>query len=158
VTKEGRPFTITTPDFCLALVEFDYGVVARLTANFYVAGSYQAGSIEIHGDAGRVWLQDFQNFGGHVKAADYGKPYEDIPLVRPQEKGIEFGRGIDEMARAMLEGRPQRATGAHAAHVCEIVVAIERSASEGKPVALTSTFPQPQPIDFAALSPFTPKA
>lgn len=156
VTKDGRPFTITTPDFCLAFIEFDNDVSLRLTANFYAKFSHQGGAIEFHGDAGRVWVQDFQNFGAEVKVADYNKPYETIEPVR-KEQSIEFGRGIDEMARAMLENRPQRATGAHAAHVCEIVIAIEKSAAaNNQPVELTSTFPPPKPIDFAALSPYTP--
>jgi len=154
VTKENRPFTITNPDFALALLEFGNGVVARLTANFYTR-SRQGGEIEIHGDLGRIWIEDFQNFGAKVESAAYGEESKEVPLIRPRGRGIEFGRGVDEMATAMLAGRPQRATGAHAAHVIEILEAIETSAAEGRPVEVRSEFVSPLPIDIRALHPFT---
>ena len=45
VTKEGRKFTITTPDYVLAMLEFEAGLTARLSANFYVAGGKQGQGI-----------------------------------------------------------------------------------------------------------------
>jgi hypothetical protein len=46
----------------------------------------------------------------------------------------------------MDEGRPQRATGAQAAHVVEILCAIQQSYTEGRPVEVTSTFTPPTPM------------
>lgn len=154
VTKEGRPFSLTTPEFSLALLEFEEGPLARLTANFYVEGSKQGGSLEFHGDLGRIYLGHFQNFAADVEFGLYGQPYEKQPLPRPLSGWIgEFGRGVDEMATAMLEDRPQRATGAQAAHVVEIITAIQRSASTSQPVEVTSDFVRPTPVDFARLHP-----
>jgi hypothetical protein len=49
----------------------------------------------------------------------------------------------------MAEGRPQRATGAQAAHVVEILCAIQQSYTEGRPVEVTSNFPPPWPMEWA---------
>ena len=152
LTMEGRPFHLNVPDFALALIEFDSGVVARLTANFYVEGSHQNGSLEIHGDAGRIFLGNFQVFNAKVEVGEYGKPYEPVEIARPTD-GAEFARGVDELTVSMLADRPQRSTGRQAAHVCEIIEAIGLSADEGRPVDVTSTFVAPKPVDFSELAP-----
>jgi predicted dehydrogenase len=53
---------------------------------------------------------------------------------------------VVEIAEAMAEERPQRATGAQAAHVVEILCAIQQSYTEGRPVEVTSNFPAPWPM------------
>jgi hypothetical protein len=47
----------------------------------------------------------------------------------------------------MRLGTPQRVTGAQALHVLEICLGILRSAEEGRPVAISSTFQPPPPLD-----------
>ncbi|MDB6167892.1 MAG: oxidoreductase domain protein [Verrucomicrobia bacterium] len=149
VTKEGRKFTITTPDFVLAMLEFEEGLTARLSANFYVKGGKQGGGVEFTGDEGSVYLGDFQDFGARVEYAPFGKPFEEVSLVRPPFKGTEFARAVDEMTAAMIAGRPQRATGAQAAHVVEILEAMGTSMKDGGPVAVASRFTPPAPMDWA---------
>jgi len=58
-------------------------------------------------------------------------------------RGVDWGRALDELAAAIAEQRPHRATGAHAAHVVEILDAVETSRHESRTVELTSSFPQP---------------
>jgi predicted dehydrogenase len=150
VTNEGRPFHISTPDFVVTMLEFAGGQIARLTTNFYIRNTKQGGSLEFHGDAGSLYLQDFQNFGAAVEFAPYGAdPLAPVPPVREPFPGIEFGRGVDDLATAIQEGRPQRATGKHAAHVIDILCSIERSLQEGRRVEVTSTFTPPQPMEWA---------
>jgi predicted dehydrogenase len=149
VTKEGRKFTITTPDFVLAMLEFEEGLTARLSANFYVKGGKQGGGIEFTGDDGSVFLGSFQDFGSAVEFAPLGKPFEPVELVRAPFKGTEFARAIDEMTQAMIAGRPQRATGAQAAHVVEILEAMGTSMQRGGPVAVSSSFKPPAPMEWA---------
>jgi len=75
--------------------------------------------------------------------------YEPVPLVREPYPGCEWGRALTEMYDAIIAGRPQRATGAQAAHVVEILNAIATSAKEGRPVPITSDFTPPSPMDWA---------
>lgn len=149
VTKEGLAFHITTPDFATAMLEFEEGLTVRFTANFYVGGGKQGGGLEFIGDLGSVYLGDFQQFNAAVEFATYGKPYEKVEPLRPPFTGVEFARGVEEMSKDMLAGRPQRSTGAHAAHIVEILEAIETSIKQGGAVAVASDFPRPTPMDWA---------
>ncbi|MEO6876206.1 MAG: Gfo/Idh/MocA family oxidoreductase [Opitutaceae bacterium] len=149
VTKEGRKFSITTPDFVMAMLEFEEGLTARLSANFYVQGGKQGGGLEFSGDNGSVYLEDFQRFDAKVEYAPLGGAFENVPLVREPFKGCEFARAVEEMALAMIDGRPQRATGAQAAHVVEILEAIGTSMRDGGRVAVNSNFTPPAPMEWA---------
>lgn len=149
VTKEGVPFHIDTPDFVVAAIEFANGSVARLTTNFYVGHHSKQKGIEFHGDKGSLYLSDWQGFSGSVEIADFGKAYEPVPLVKEGYQGTEWARGVVEMAEAMQENRPQRITGAQAAHVVDILTSVQRSFTEGHPVEITSDFAQPEPMDWA---------
>ena len=55
-------------------------------------------------------------------------------------RGIDWGWALDELSTAISEQRPPR-YGTHAAHVVEILDAVETSRDEGRAVELTSTFP-----------------
>lgn len=149
VTKEGRKFSITTPDFVLAMLEFEEGLTARLSANFYVQGGKQGGGLEFTGDQGSVYLGDFQGFDAKVEFAPLGGAYEAVPPVRTPFKGTEFARAVEEMTEAMVAGRPQRASGSQAAHVVEILEAVGTSMRDGGPVAVKSNFVPPAPMDWA---------
>jgi predicted dehydrogenase len=148
-TKEGRKFTITTPDYVLALLEFEEGLTARLSANFYVQGGKQGGGLEFSGDDGSVYLGSFQDFGAPVEFAPLNQPFAAVPPVREPFKGTEFARAVEEMTQAMLAGRSQRATGAQAAHVVEILEAMGTSMKQGGPVAVTSHFTPPAPMEWS---------
>ena len=165
LTKEGVPFHIATPDFSLAAIEFANGAVVRLTANFYVGFQSKQRGIEFHGDKGSLFLSDWHNFNGIVEYADFGGNWNDLntkyehlsyvkePYVGNVEvdphAGVEWSRGIVDMAEAIQENRPQRITGAQAAHVIDIVCGIQMAIHEGCRVEITSDFPQPKPMDWA---------
>lgn len=149
VTKEGRPFSITTPDFAVTMVEFDGGAVARLTTNFYVLNSVSQQGVEFHGDAGSLHLGSWQNFDTSLRFAPFGQPYEDVPPLRPPFEGTRWGMNVAEVADAIRENRPHRATGEHAAHVVEILQAAVESMRTHRPVALVSSFAAPEPLEWA---------
>ena len=165
VTRSGEPFHVTTPDFSVAAVEFSDGTVARLTANFYVGFHGKQRGMEFHGDEGSLFLSDWHNFDGAVEYAGFGGTiphadtrYERLPYVREPyagdlaadpHAGVEWSRGVLDMAEAIREGRPPRTTGAQAAHVVDIVTAIQETFQDGRRVAITSEFPQPAPMEWA---------
>ena len=149
VTNEGRPFHISAPDYSVISLELANGAIARLTANFYVRGGKQGSGLEFHGDIGSLYLSNFQQFNASVEYADYGESYQPVPLLRPPFEGTEYSRGVQELAIAMQQGRPQRATGAQAAHVIDVLCAIHQSMREGQRVSVTSTFTPPIPMDWA---------
>jgi predicted dehydrogenase len=148
VTSEGVPFHIDTPDWVVAAVELADGTVVRLTTNFYVGHHGKQKGLEFHGDGGSLYLSSFQDFDAQVQVAEFGKTYAPVPLVRPGFQGVDWGRAVAEIADAMAENRPQRASGAQAAHVVEACCAISESLASGRPVEVTSDFTPPWPMDW----------
>lgn len=149
VTKEGVAFHIETPDWVVAAVELSNGTVVRLTTNFYVGHHSKQKGIEFHGDLGSLYIDSWQNFHASVEFAEYGKSYEPVTPVKEPYQGTEWGRSVAELADAIAENRPQRPTGAQAAHVVEICQAISTSLTQGGSVEVTSDFTPPTPMDWA---------
>jgi predicted dehydrogenase len=142
MTSSGEPFTPGSPDFGVAVLELESGVVVRLTANFYVSRLTKQSGIELHGDTGSIHLADWQLFDSKVELARFGEPYESVPVENPYP-GTDWGRALGDLSHAIGSGHPHRATGAHAAHMCEILDAIAVSVVEGRAVEITSSFTRP---------------
>lgn len=148
-TKEGVDFHIDTPDFVTAAIELANGTLVRLTTNFYVGHHSKQSGIEFHGDLGSVHISSWQNFDATVEFAEFGGQYEPVPYVKTPHKGTEWGRGALDMAQAIQENRPHRATGKQAAHIVEILEATSTSLQSGQAVEVTGEFDQPALMDWA---------
>ena len=152
VTVDGTPFRIGSPDLVVVAVELEGGAVVRLTASFYVGRPVkQHGSLEFHGDDASLALGSFQDFDATVEVGAYGETYEPVALVRPGYRGTAWARGVAEMAGAIGEGRPHRASGEQAAHIVDILEAATTSmANEGRRIEITSTFASPPLMPWAS--------
>jgi predicted dehydrogenase len=152
-TLAGEPYRIGSPDLIVAGVELESGAVLRLTTSFYVGRpARQTSSIEFHGDLGSLSLGSFQAFDAAVEAGPFRGELEPVPFVREPYPGTAWSRGVAEMAEAILEDRPHRATGEQAAHIVDILAAVAESrAHDGRSVAVSSTFPRPELMDWARL-------
>ena len=146
MTKEGKPFHISTPDFAVTMIELVDGPLVRLTSSFYVR-SKQAG-LELHGDLGSLHVNP-HSFNQPVEFAEFGKPYATVPFLKKPHSGLDWGRAIGDMAEAISQNRPHRATGEQAAHVVEICCAAHQSIKRNKPVEIASTFVPPAPMEWA---------
>jgi predicted dehydrogenase len=142
-TTGGDAFTPEAPDFGVAVVELEGGPVVRLTANFYVSRLTKQSGIELHGDTGSIHLADWQLFDSAVELARFGEEYAAVP-VENAFPGTDWGRALGDLSDAIVSGRPHRATGAHAAHIVEVLDATATSVAEGRSVDITSTFPRPE--------------
>jgi predicted dehydrogenase len=145
---DGTPFTPGAPDFAVAVLEHEGGVVTRLTASFYVGPSAQRG-IEVHGDEGSIWMPTWAEADSRLEVKRRGGEYERVQHVREAYDGIDWGRALVDLARAVDEGRPHRASAEHAAHVVEVLNAAETSAATGAPVPVASGFVPPEPMEWA---------
>lgn len=102
--------------------------------------------MEFHGDDGSLYLGNCFHFDADVAHAESESDFTSLPLLREPFEGVEFGRGLQDFAQAILENRPHRAAAAHAAHVIEIMEAIDTSIASGNPIKIGSTFPTPTPM------------
>jgi predicted dehydrogenase len=142
VTTAGEPFTVGAPDFGVAWVELEGGPVVRLTTSFYVGQHSKQRGIEFHGDTGSLFISSWQGFDAAVELAPFGGDYEPVPVPGAFHR-VDWGKALAELSDAISEQRPHRATGAHAAHVVEILDAVETSIRAGAAVDVTSTFTAP---------------
>jgi predicted dehydrogenase len=151
VTVDGSPFGIGSPDLIVAAVELEDGPVVRLTASFYVGRpARQLGTLEFHGDEASLALGSFQDFNATVEIGAFGEDYKPVAYVRPAFPGIAWARGLAEMAGAIAEGRPHRASAEQAAHVVDILEAASASiAADGRPIRITSSFVSPPLMPWA---------
>ena len=150
VTTSGESYRIGSPDLIIAAVELAGGAVIRLTASFYVGRPIrEPGRLEFHGDRASLALSSFQDFDATIERGPAGEAWAPEPYVREPYRGIDWGRGVADLARALAEDRPQRVTGEHAAHVVDILSAARRSMRERTRVDITSTFAPPALMDWA---------
>jgi predicted dehydrogenase len=152
-TVDGTPFRIGSPDLIVMAVELADGAVLRLTTSFYVGRpAKQRGSLEFHGDDASLALGSFQDFDATVEVGRYGEDFEPVSHVRPPFRGTAWARGVAEMAGAIAEGRPHRASAEGAAHVVDILEAAFASMADGgRRIEVSSTFEPPALMPWARL-------
>jgi predicted dehydrogenase len=148
-TKSGEPFTLTTPDWMLSLLQLEDGTQVRISSNFYVSNetSRQKG-LEFHGDEGTFALDSFGSFNGGIYYAPFGEKLQPADYLRPPAEGIPWGRGVHRVIEAIDAGQSHPFTGEQAAHIVDVLDAGKRSAEIGQPIAITSTFPNPLAADW----------
>jgi len=140
---DGRTFTVDTPDHVAATLEMESGTRVQLTASLYVPHQTQHfSSLELHGDAGSLYLDDCGNFDGDTDApllqvARLGAPYRPCPVPR-RPAPLSYAAAAADAARAVRTGEPPRASGRQAAHLVAVMEAIEACAETGAPVAVDS--------------------
>ncbi|GIX06575.1 MAG: hypothetical protein KatS3mg115_0978 [Candidatus Poribacteria bacterium] len=142
--RAGETFFVETPDLVVAGLEFESGVIGRLTASFLVGGSKEPSGSEVHGEAGALFIGSNHDFHAPVEIQRGGK-WEPLPYVHQPYQGVEWGRAVFDLADSLRLGTPQRATGRQALHVLEICLAALHSIEEGHPVRLSTTFDPPAP-------------
>jgi len=150
-TLDGTSFRIGSPDLIVAAIELDGGPVLRLTSSFYVGQPAKlTGSVEFHGDDASLAIGSFAEFDATVEIGPYGESYELVAPVRQPFRGTAWARGVAEMADAIAEGRPHRASAEQAAHVVEIVEAAAASIADGgRPIKITASFSPPPLMHWA---------
>jgi hypothetical protein len=98
-----------------------------------------------------LWLASFAEFDSRLRLTTTfnGDDYEPVPLLREPYPGIDWGRALVDLAGAVESGREPRASGAQAAHVVEVLNAMQESARDGGAVAVESSFDPPPPLEWA---------
>jgi len=149
VAVSGARFTVVTPDFVTAVLDLDGGEVLRLTATFYVGHSSRQFGMEFHGDDGSLAIDSWQEFDAPVTWTPRAGRPEPVPYVREPYQGIEWGRSVLDLATAIREDRPHRASARQAAHIVEILAATRRAYETGEQVELRTDFEPPAPMEWA---------
>ncbi len=172
---------VTTPDFSVACITFESGVVARLTCS--LVGPYNH-SMKMVGETGILSVDESWNFSAPVYLDKYSQLKFKVerypitktyPIIRhwvgprrrryPSVKKaslkkrqvryrMDYARGIAELVRAITEKRTPRLPADFCLHVTELALAIQNATQT--PYKVTTTFKPLQPMDDAELEKLIP--
>ncbi|MDN5761062.1 MAG: Gfo/Idh/MocA family oxidoreductase [Microlunatus sp.] len=148
--KAGEEFDVTVPSQTAALVRFRSGQSLTLLLSFDSAVPRIL--LEVTGSEATLQLPDPNTFGGDVQVHRWGG--EEWETLAETTARSSRGIGVLDLARAIRENRPHRATGRLAYHVLDVMSAIAESASSAAFVSVQSTVEpaEPLPIDWDPLA------
>jgi len=151
-----------TPDFSVACIQFESGVVARLTCSIVASHNHR---LSIFGDEGVLSTHDCWNYADpvyvqrmvRIRRKVFMNPLKKkIPLVRKPPKfktrgsqNMDFCRGVAEMADAITQNRPTRMAADVSLHNNELAIAIQDAFKAGGTYKMTTTFKPIMPMDWA---------
>ena len=149
--KKGQKIKVETPDHVAGSIEFANGAIGTIITSFATwHGSYPA--IQIFGTEGTLTVPDPNSLTGpvYVQGA-HEKERREIPLTHPHNERDKWGIGVVEMAYAIRENRPHRASGDLAAAVLAAMHGILDSSKDGLARDLGGAPDRPAalPTDFA---------
>jgi predicted dehydrogenase len=142
--RKGHRIAVETPTTALSLLQFVGGAQIMFGASWDVWRHGHA-PIELYGTQGSMRVPDPNFFGGIVETTEGNGDWvahatDDLPLGvvnwPPEEPRTANYRalGVVEIAAAIREGRPQRASGRLALHVLDVLQAVLESGAKGAPV------------------------
>lgn len=140
---KGTSIPVEVSTHVAGMLEFESGAIVSVAMSFDVPRHNHA-PIEIYGDEGAMLVPDPNRFGGEVSVARTGGEWQAMPLTHGYTQGEFRSIGVAEMAAAITARRPHRASGALAYHVLEVMEAFQKSADEGKRVAIESSVERPK--------------
>jgi predicted dehydrogenase len=138
----GTKIKVNTPTHVTGILDFVNGSVATVITSFDVWAS-NLPHIEIYGSEGSLSLPDPNTFGGAVQvksAQDEG--WRDVPLL-PGHTENSRGLGVSDMAAAIREDRPHRASGEMAFHVLDLMQSFEEASTSGHHIEIRSRCERP---------------
>jgi predicted dehydrogenase len=141
----GAKIPVEVATHVSGVLEFVSGAVVSITMSFDVP-KHRHVPIEIYGSAGSLLVPDPNRFGGEVALAKTGGDWETVPLTHGNADGEFRSIGVADMAAAILQDRPHRASGALALHALEAMEAFQTSSDEGRRVKLETTVDRPAMI------------
>ena len=170
------PLQITTPDFSVACITFESGVVARLTCGLIAPYNHV---MRIVGETGVLRVDECWNFSAPVyfdRYSDLRFKAERYPITKtfpfiarwlgpaprtypPLKKvgwrkrisryGMDYARGMADLVQAITKKRSPRLPADFCLHVTELALAIQNA--KETPYRLKTTFQPLQPLDDAEL-------
>lgn len=140
----GQRIPVDVPTHVAGTLAMAAGPVATMITSFDVWG-HTLPRIEIYGSEGSLSVPDPNTFGGPVRLLRAGsREWEDVPLTHSDT--VRRGIGVADMALAIHNHMPHRASGEMAFHVLDVMHSFYDSSHEGRHITLQSTCAQPEPL------------
>jgi predicted dehydrogenase len=159
----GVKLNMQSPDFTVACMKFESGVVARLTCSILAPHDHR---LRIVGDEAIISIEDCWRYRAPVKVhrpikirrrVMYLPWKKTFPMVgsdnpNPQARGsaqMDWLRGADDMAAAIQQNRAPHLTPEYCLHVAEIVLAMHNSMKHPGAYTMTTRFEPLEPMAWA---------
>jgi len=142
--KNGNVVAVETPTHHVGVLDFSNGAIGQITTSFDVYPSPLA-SITIYGTEGTMLVPDPNGFGGEIFVRRNGKDFEKVELTHGHADNAR-GIGVLDMAHAIRENRPHRASGELAFHVLDAMLSVEEASNAGRHLELTSAGVRPEAL------------
>jgi predicted dehydrogenase len=143
--RKGERLPVEVPTHYASTLEFASGPVASLLISFDV-WAHNLPRIEVYGSEGSLSVPDPNTFGGPVRVKLAGDAeWREAPLA-PGYTDNSRGLGASDMALAIAEGRPHRASGQLALHVLDLMESAQEAYETAQYVKLRSSVTRPAPL------------
>jgi predicted dehydrogenase len=126
-------------------LKFASGAAVSMTMSFDVP-RHKHVPIELYGETGSLIVPDPNYFGGKIEFADATEDWREIETRHAYADANYRILGVADMAQAIRDGRPHRASGALALHVLEVMEAFQTSSDAGKSIAISTRPERPAPM------------
>ncbi len=144
--KEGTTFSVEVDTHVTGVLEHESGVLSTVVTSFDVWGS-NLPRIEVYGSEGSLSVPDPNGFAGDVQVFTPGSREWSVAKVAGGYADSGRGYGLGDMARAIRDGGPHRASGELAYHVLDVMESLlESGAQGGAPVEVESTVERPAAV------------
>ena len=141
----GSVIKVEVPTHITGVLDFAGGATATIITSFEVY-SNTLPFIEIYGTEGTLRVPDPNTFGGPVYVKRfYAEEWSEIPLLKNYAENSR-GLGVTDMAEAIEEDRPHRASAELTYHVLDIMHGIHDASASGKYYKVKSKCKRPMAL------------
>jgi predicted dehydrogenase len=143
--RAGTSIPVECTTHVAGLLQFEAGPVVQIATSFEVWG-HKHTPIEIYGTEGSLAVPDPNRFGGVVELCQAEGAWQAMPLTHGYADDNYRILGLVDMAVAIAQRRPHRASGELAYHVLEVMEALVDSSEGRGSISIESRCAQPEPM------------
>ncbi|MFE2044657.1 Gfo/Idh/MocA family protein [Streptomyces sp. NPDC059477] len=142
--RAGQRFAVEVATHVTGVLEHEGGALTTLVMSFDVHAA-RLPRIEVHGTAGSLSVPDPNGFNGLVEIHRARDEWRPLP-VRAGYRDSGRGTGLADLADALTNGRPHRASAELAAHVLDVMLTLLDAAGRRTSLPVGSTCERPEPV------------
>jgi hypothetical protein len=135
--RKGQFVDVQVPTHVAGLLTFASGAVVSIVMSFDVP-RHRHQPIELYGTDGAMVVPDPNRFGGQIEVARGAGEFKPEETLHAYANGNFRIIGVADMAQAIVDNRPHRASGDLALHVLEVMLAVQEAGASGRSVAIAT--------------------
>ncbi|MEJ0012996.1 MAG: Gfo/Idh/MocA family oxidoreductase [Bauldia sp.] len=134
---KGQMMPVEVATHAAATLEFWSGAIVTVVLSFDIP-RYRHAPIELYGLTGTLGVPDPNWMDGEILIATADQDWKPVPIQHGHAEHNLRIMAVADMATAIRNGRPHRASGDLAFHVLEVMEAFQRSSDEKRHIEMTT--------------------